>query len=58
LELAEEKQGFVDNETTVSAARFLNNSFGQGLQVTQVQLAAAYGVLINGGRYIKPSIVS
>ncbi|MDR3168916.1 MAG: hypothetical protein LBU27_04070 [Candidatus Peribacteria bacterium] len=58
IELAEEKPGFIDNETTVSAARFLNNSFGQGLQVTQIQLAAAYGVLINGGQYIKPTIVS
>ncbi len=44
--------------TTVSAARFLNNSFGQGLQVTQLQLAAAYATLINGGEYIKPTIVS
>lgn len=48
----------MDNETTVSAARFLNNSFGQGLQTTQIQLAAAYGVLLNGGRYIKPSIIT
>ena len=42
----------------MSAARFLNNSFGQGLQVTQLQLAAAYATLINGGEYIKPTIVS
>ena len=27
IELAEEKDGFVDNMTTVSTARFLNNSF-------------------------------
>jgi cell division protein FtsI/penicillin-binding protein 2 len=58
IELAEEKAGFIDNETTVSSARFLNNSFGQGLQVTQIQLAAAYGALINGGEYIQPTIVS
>lgn len=36
----------------------MNNSFGQGLQTTQIQLAAAYGALVNGGRYIKPTIVS
>jgi cell division protein FtsI/penicillin-binding protein 2 len=58
IELAEEKAGFIDNETTVSTARFLNNSFGQGLQVTQIQLAAAYGALVNGGQYIKPTIIS
>ncbi len=57
IELAEEKEGFVDNMTTVSTARFLNNSFWQGIQVTQVQLAAAYGVLVNGGHYIKPTII-
>ena len=57
IELAEEKPGFVDNETTVSAARFLNNSFGQGLQTTQIQLAAAYGSLVNGGRYIQPTVI-
>ena len=57
IELAEEKDGFVDNMTTVSTARFLNNSFWQGIQVTQIQLAAAYGVLMNGGHYIKPTII-
>ena len=58
IELAEEKEWFVDNVTTVSTARFLNNSFGQGIQTTQIQLAAAYSVLMNGGHYIKPTIIS
>jgi stage V sporulation protein D (sporulation-specific penicillin-binding protein) len=58
IELAEEKAGSIDNDTTVSVARFLNNSFGQGLQVTQIQLAAAYGALMNGGKYIKPTIIT
>ena len=57
IELAEEKEGFVDNVTTVSTARFLNNSFWQGIQTTQIQLAAAYSVLMNGWYYIKPTII-
>lgn len=38
-------------------ARFLNNSFGQGLTATQIQLAAAYVALVNGGEYLQPTIV-
>lgn len=58
IELAGEKEGFVDNMNIVSVSRFLNNSFGQGLTATQIQLAAAYAALVNGGYYIKPTIVS
>jgi stage V sporulation protein D (sporulation-specific penicillin-binding protein) len=57
IELAEEKAGSIDNETTVSVARFFNNAFGQGLTTTQIQLAAAYGAIVNGGKYIKPTII-
>jgi cell division protein FtsI (penicillin-binding protein 3) len=33
-------------------------SFGQGLTVSAVQLAAAYGAIANGGQYMKPYLVS
>jgi cell division protein FtsI (penicillin-binding protein 3) len=33
-------------------------SFGQGLTVSAVQLAAAYGAIANGGQYMKPYIVA
>ena len=36
----------------------MNNSFGQWLTVTQIQLAAAYAALVNGWYYIKPTIIS
>lgn len=58
IELAGEKEGFVDDVNIVSVARFLNNAFGQWLTTTQIQLASAYASLINGGHYIKPTIVS
>ena len=58
IELAWEKEWFVDKENLVSVARFLNNSFGQWLTVTQIQLAAAYAALVNWWYYIKPTIIS
>ncbi len=58
IELAGEKEGFIDDMNIVSVARFLNNSFGQGLTTTQIQLAAAYAALVNGGKYIKPTVIS
>jgi cell division protein FtsI (penicillin-binding protein 3) len=32
-------------------------SFGQGISVTMLQMAAAYSVLANGGIYMQPYIV-
>lgn len=32
-------------------------SFGQGINVTMLQMAAAYSVLANGGIYMQPYIV-
>lgn len=57
IELAWEKEGFVDKVNIVSFARFLNNSFWQGLTTTQIQLAAAYIALVNGGEYLQPTII-
>ena len=58
IELAWEKWWFVDKENLVSTSRLLNNSFGQWLTVTQIQLAAAYAALVNWWYYIKPTIIS
>ncbi len=57
IELANEDAGFVEWVTSVSDARFFNNAFGQWLLVTPMQLAAAYGPIVNGGYYVKPTIV-
>jgi cell division protein FtsI/penicillin-binding protein 2 len=38
--------------------RYANMSFGQGLTVTPLQLAAAYSALVNGGTYYKPTLVA
>lgn len=35
----------------------MNNAFGQGLTTTQIQLAAGYAAVVNGGYYIQPTII-
>jgi cell division protein FtsI/penicillin-binding protein 2 len=58
IELAGEDPWFVEWVGTVSVARFFNNVFGQWLLVTPIQIAAAYWSMLNGGTYIKPTILS
>ena len=58
IELAGEDPWFVEWVGTVSVARFFNNVFGQWLLVTPIQIAAWYGAMLNGGTYIKPTILS
>ncbi len=60
IELAGEQGGSVigPKDPDGVAVRYANMSFGQGLTVTPLQLAAAYAALINGGTYYQPSIIS
>ncbi len=57
IELAGEDPWYVEGAWSVSVARFFNNVFGQWLLVTPIQIAAWYGALLNGGTYIKPTIL-
>ena len=57
VEVANEDPWFVEWVTSVSDARFFNNTFGQWLLVTPVQLAAWYWAIVNGGYYVKPTII-
>ncbi|AKH32382.1 Stage V sporulation protein D [candidate division SR1 bacterium Aalborg_AAW-1] len=57
IELAGEDPGYVEGVGSVSVARFFNNVFGQGLLVTPIQIAAGYGAMLNGGTYLKPTIL-
>jgi cell division protein FtsI/penicillin-binding protein 2 len=44
----------LDNNNEINAA---SASFGQGITVTPLQLAVAYGAIANGGKMMKPYIV-
>jgi cell division protein FtsI/penicillin-binding protein 2 len=57
IELAWESEWFVESVSTVAVSRFLNNTFGQGLLTTPIQIVAGYWPLVNGWYYIKPTIV-
>ena len=57
IELAGESEWFVDNASTVSFSRFLNNAFGQGILTTPIQIAAWYTPLLNSWYYLQPTII-
>jgi cell division protein FtsI/penicillin-binding protein 2 len=60
VELAGEAEGTVIPPTDIDggAVRYSNMSFGQGLDVTMVQVCAAFSTIINGGTYYTPTVVA
>jgi cell division protein FtsI/penicillin-binding protein 2 len=59
IEVAGEVQGTVIPPTDPDggAVRYSNMAFGQGLDVTMVQVCAAFGTIINGGTYYTPTVL-
>lgn len=59
IELAGEATGTViaPSQQNGGAVRYSNMSFGQGMETTMVQVAGAFGALINGGTYYKPTVI-
>lgn len=60
IELAYEAKGLVisPDEVQGNAVRYSNMSFGQGMDLTMVQVAAGFGSIVNGGKYYKPTIIA
>lgn len=60
IEVAGETAGTVISPATTegNAVRYSNMSFGQGLDATMVQVAAAFGSIVNGGKYYKPTVLA
>lgn len=60
IEVAGETAGVIvsPEETEGNAVRYSNMSFGQGMDVTMVQVVAALGAAINGGTYYQPSVIA
>ena len=59
IDLPSEEHGLVvpPNQGDGLNIRYANMTFGQGLTVTLVQLAAVYSALFNGGVYYQPYVV-
>lgn len=61
IEQGYESAGYVppvDNSIPALQLRYANTAFGQGVQITALQMAAAYSSVLNGGTYYKPTLVS
>jgi cell division protein FtsI/penicillin-binding protein 2 len=60
VELAGEAEGTVIPPTGADggAVRYSNMAFGQGLDVTMVQVSAAFSAVVNGGTYYYPTVVA
>jgi len=60
VDLAGEARGLVNDPaiTAWSQTDLGNGSFGQGVAVTEIQLARAYAALVNGGVLVQPHVVS
>ena len=41
-----------------NAVRYANMTFGQGMNLTMMQVAAAFSSLVNGGKYYQPTIIA
>lgn len=59
IELDNEATGTVvsPDDQEGNAVRYSNMAFGQGMDVTMVQVASAFSSIINGGNYFQPTIV-
>lgn len=60
VELAGEARGTVipPSDPQGNAVRYSNMAFGQGLDVTMVQVCAAFSSMINGGTYHTPTVLA
>ena len=52
-----ETTGLAYNEEQLNPVELATSSFGQGVSVTMIQMAAGFSSLVNGGTYYKPHLV-
>lgn len=59
IELAGEASGTIipPTDSDGGAVRYSNMAFGQGMDVTIVQVCAAFSTIINGGTYYTPTVI-
>jgi cell division protein FtsI (penicillin-binding protein 3) len=58
VDLPAEATGVIRPVKTWAQVDLATGSFGQGLSVTPIQLAAAYGAIANGGRLLRPHLLT
>jgi cell division protein FtsI (penicillin-binding protein 3) len=60
IDVAGEVRGLVNDPADAPWRQIdlANGSFGQGVAVTQIQLAAAYAAMVNGGLLVQPHVVA
>lgn len=58
IELDDELPGTLRPWRSWSRALLATASFGQGITVTPLQMASAFGVLANGGKLLRPTIIN
>lgn len=59
IEQGYEAEGFVPSPTEISGIniQYANTTFGQGINITPLQMTAAFSATINGGKYFRPHLV-
>jgi cell division protein FtsI/penicillin-binding protein 2 len=60
IQVAGEEPGIVipPSDPQGNAVRYSNMAFGQGLDITMVQVASGFSALVNGGTYYYPTVVA
>lgn len=60
IELANEAEGTIIPPTSYdgNAVRYSNMAFGQGMDVTMIQVVSAFSSIANKGNYFKPTIIA
>lgn len=60
VEVSGESAGIIipPTEEQGNAVRYSNMAFGQGLDVTMIQVASAFNSIVNGGNYYKPTVLA
>ncbi|QSX08925.1 PASTA domain-containing protein [Alkalibacter rhizosphaerae] len=57
IQLDGEQYGIVPVNENINKVDYATKSFGQGIGVTPIQLITALSAIVNGGDYIKPTVV-
>jgi len=59
IEVANEAPGIIisPDRQEGNAVRYSNMAFGQGMELTMVQVASAFSSIVNGGKYYTPTII-